>query len=102
MKNTTQAVLALSILITGSTAFAGVIENEVASIESSTYTKCEYKKTSWGLRLPGVLFYSARFECKGADISFGLNVKAKDVLDQTTNQWNVVIREIETTNYNQN
>ncbi len=99
MKSTTQAFFALFLLTTSSTAFAGVIENEVAEIESSTFTKCEYKKTSWGLRLPGVLFYDARFECKGLDISFGLIVKAKDVLDQTTNQWNVVVREIKSVNY---
>ena len=100
MKNITQTLLMLSILITGSKAFAGVIEDKVADIESSTYTKCEYQKTSWGLRLPGILFYSANFECKGRDFQFNLTVKAKDVYDGNTNHWNVIVRDVQSTNFN--
>ena len=100
MKNITQTLFTLSILITGSTAFAGAIEDKVADIESSTYTKCEYQKTSWGLRLPGVLFYNANFECKGRDIQFNLKIKVKDVYDGSTNHWNVIVREVQNTNFN--
>ena len=95
MKHLKLSLLALILPFLGHTAHAGVIENEIAEIESSTVTKCEHLKTSWGIRLPAVVYYHVNYECTGRDTKFGIKVKAKNEFNQITSRWEVSVREVQ-------